>query len=404
MADLIQILGLIVLTGCNVAGEDASDGVLLSESDTTSEVSVDNASDISVDKVSIDNVSSYQLQKTTLHVDRRGGINGSPCSCFYHAMAYADFDGDGDVDIFLSGGNGTDLPSAVEIHLNDGAGNFTLDKSLIHGSEPGVIHPRKAILGDYNGDDQLDILVVGHGYDQPPFPGERPLLFLTTANGLEYSTSLEAYSGFFHSAASADIDNDGDLDILIGDTKVPFMLINDALGGFTQDLARLTSELNNQQFYTSELIDIDQDGYIDLIAAGHEFETMATVIYWGSASGTYLATNKTLLPEVVGQGVILDIDAEDLDGDGRSDIVLTRTGGGNDNFYVGYYLQLIENNGDRQFSDSTSNIAENSSTENGWIDWIRIQDYNSDGYLDIIEDNNSPALVWLNNGNGEFTR
>ena len=83
---------------------------------------------------------------------------------------------------------------------------------------------------------------------------------------------------------------------------------------------------------------------------------------------------------------------------------MTRTGGGNDNFYVGYYLQLIENNGDRQFSDSTSNIAENSSTENGWIDWIRIQDYNNDGYLDIIEDNNSPALVWLNNGNGEFTR
>jgi hypothetical protein len=185
---------------------------------------------------------------------------------------------------------------------------------------------------------------------------------------------------------------------------VPFMLINDGLGGFTQDLARLTSELNNQQFYTSELIDIDQDGYIDLIAAGHEFETMATVIYWGSASGTYLATSKTLLPEVVGQGVILDIDAEDLDGDGRTDIVLTRTGGGNDNFYDGYYLQLIENNGDRQFGDSTSNIAENSSTENGWIDWIRIQDYNNDGYLDIIEDNNSPALVWLNNGNGEFTR
>lgn len=351
----------------------------------------------------VDSDSSYQLQKTDLHIDRRYGIDGSLCGgCFFHAVVYTDLDNDGDTDVFMSGGNGTENPSAVEIYINDGAGNFTLDNSLISGAEPGAIHPRKAISGDYNGDGKLDIFVAGHGYDQPPYPGEHPLLFLTTANGLEYNSSLESYSGFFHAAASADIDNDGDLDIFVADNNVPFFLINDGSGNFTRNTDRLTSEINGKSLFTAELIDIDSDGYIDLIVAGHEFEGMDSIIYWGSSSGTYQSTNKTILPAVAGQETIVDIDAEDINNDGRKNIVLTRTGGGNNNFYVGYYIQLIQNDGDHQFTDATSNITSNSDENGGWIDWIRIQDYNNDGHLDIIEDNAAPGIVWFNNGSGSF--
>jgi len=352
----------------------------------------------------LDTQSSYKLQKTTLHVDRRYGINGSPCGCSYHAVVYTDLDNDGDTDIFMSGSNGTSNPSPVEIYINDGAENFTLSDSIIFGSEPGAIHPRKALLGDYNGDGKLDIFITGHGYDQPPFPGEHPLLFLTTSNGLEYSNNLESYSGFFHSAASADIDNDGDLDIFVSDTTdSPFFLINNGSGDFTRNTDRLTSEIKGKPLFTSEIIDIDKDGYIDLLVAGHEFEGMDTTIYWGSSSGTYLSTNKTMLPAVAGQGVIIDIDAEDLNNDGNKDIILTRTGGGNNNFYIGYYLQLIQNNGNHQFIDITSNISLNSDENAEWIDWIRIQDFNNDGYLDIVEDNAAPGSIWLNDGNGTFT-
>jgi hypothetical protein len=354
----------------------------------------------------VDNQSSYQLQKTTLHIERRYGMSGSPspCGCFYHAAVYTDLDNDGDIDVFMSGGNGTSNPSPVEIHINDGAGNFTLDNSLIFGAEPGAIHPRKALLGDYNGDGKLDVFVAGHGYDQPPFPGEHPLLFLTTANGLEYSSNLEAYRGFFHAAASADIDNDGDIDIFVADNQSPFFLINDGTGNFSRNTDRLTSEVNGKPLFTAELIDIDKDGYIDLIVAGHEFEGMDTVIYWGSSSNTYLSTSKTVLPPVAGQGTIVDIDSEDINNDGNKDIILTRTGGGNINSYIGYYLQLILNNGNHQFTDTTSNISSNSDENGGWIDWVRIQDFNNDGYLDIIEDNASErGLIWLNDGNGVFT-
>jgi hypothetical protein len=317
-------------------------------------------------------------------------------------VAYTDIDNDGDVDVFMSGGNGTANRSPVEIHINDGAGNFSLDNSLLFGAEPGAIHPRKALLGDYNGDGELDIFVAGHGFDQPPFPGEHPLLFLTTANGIEYSSSLESYIGFFHAAASADIDNDGDLDIFVGDNKTPFFLINDGSGNFSRNTDRLTSEVNGKALFTAEMIDIDGDGYIDLIVAGHEFEGMDSIVYWGSSSGTYLSTNKTILPPVSGQGTVLDIDSEDINHDGRKDIVLNRTGGGNNNFYAGYYLQLIHNIGERQFIDATSNISSSSGSNGEWIDWIRIQDYYSDGHLDIIEDNASRGIVWFNDGSGLF--
>lgn len=389
---LVFTLIISFLVGCG-GGDDSGGGT----NDPTINLGV-------APNFNVDNESSYQLQKTPLHIDRRYGINGSPCACFYHAVVYTDLDNDGDIDVFMSGGDGSSNPSPVEIHINDGADNFILDNSLIFGTEPGAIHPRKALLGDYNSDGKLDIFVAGHGHDQPPFPGEHPLLFLTTANGLEYSSNLESYSGFFHAAASADIDNDGDIDIFVGDTQTPFFLINDGSGNFSRNTDRLTSDLNGKSLFTAELIDINKDGYIDLIVAGHEFEGMDTVIYWGSSSGTYLSTSKTVLPSVAGQGTILDIDSEDINNDGNKDILLTRTGGGDNNFYVGYYLQLVLNNGNHQFTDTTSNVSSNSDVNGEWIDWIRIQDFNNDGYLDIIEDNASPGLIWFNDGSGMFAR
>jgi hypothetical protein len=405
---LFLIIGVsvwLVACGGDVSGgtNDPTINLSVAPNDPTINLSV-------APNFNVDNQSSYQLQKTTLHIERRYGISGqSPCGCFYHAVVYTDLDNDGDIDIFMSGGNGTSNPSPVEIHINDGAGNFSLDNSLIFGSDPGAVHPRKALLGDYNNDGELDIFVAGHGYDQPPFPGEHPLLFLTTANGLEYSSNLESYSGFFHAAASADIDNDGDIDIFVADSQSPFFLINDGTGNFSRNTDRLTSEVNGKPLFTAELIDIDKDGYIDLIVAGHEFEGMDTIIYWGSSRGTYLSTSKTVLPSVAGQGIILDIDSEDINNDGNKDILLTRTGGGNTNFltmgfYIGYYLQLILNNGNHQFTDTTNNISSNSDLNGAWIDWVRIQDVNNDGYLDIIEDNASErGLIWLNDGSGVFT-
>ncbi len=289
------------------------------------------------------------------------------------------------------------------MYLNDGSGNFTYDLSIFNGVVPRLVHPRKALVGDFNNDNMPDIFVADHGWDVWPSPGASPVLILSSPNGLQQSGDFSNIVGFHHGATSADIDYDGDLDIFVVDGAQSFFLINDGTGSFTYSPLNLSwshDELSELWYsYTTELIDIDLDGFNDLLVGGHEHDGMDTKIYWGNRHGIYSAQNKTLLPAVAGQGVILDIDAEDIDNDGDVDIVLTRTG--SDNFYFGYYIQIIANNGSKQFIDDTSTRIANGAGPNS-ITWIRLQDKNGDQAVDIIVDDAAHNLIWLNNGAGQF--
>jgi len=346
------------------------------------------------------NMSSYELQKTCLYIDR-DSFRQINFGTFTNAIAYADFNNDGYEDVFISSGDGSQNATPVEMYLNDGFDTtFTLSNDIFVGSIPEAIHPRKALTGDFNGDTLPDVFIIGHGYDQPPFPGEHPLLILSTPDGLQNVSGLEGYVGFQHGGAAADIDADQDLDIFVTDTAQSFFLINDGLGNFTYETQQVPDDLDDN-IYTAELIDIDSDGFYDLVVAGHEHDGMQTTIYWGSNSYSYSSLDKTILPAVVGQGTVVDIDADDVDNDGDNDVVVTRTGGGQANFYIGYYIQIIINQGSRLFTDDTDQRISTGTGEN-WIDWIRLQDVDNDGNIDIVVDDADRNLVWYNNGEGIF--
>ena len=188
------------------------------------------------------------------------------------------------------------------------------------------------------------------------------------------------------------------------DTRQSVFLKNDGRGRFVRDVSAVPADLEGKNVYTTELIDVDEDGYPDLLVAGHEHENAPTAIYWGDRSGTYDASRKTTLPAVAGQGIVVDIDAEDLDGDGDRDVVLDRTG--SDPFYSGYYIQLVFNRGSRRFTDETAQrITRGAEAAAHWIRWIRLEDVNEDGYRDIWGD--GPVhwgLTWLNDGSGRFSK
>ena len=349
---------------------------------------------------------SYELQSSTVHTDWRALRRTNARSGFGTAVAYGDFDGDGDEDVFVSPGDGTANSTPVEIYLNDGAGRFRLDNEIFQGSVPELVHPRKAIVGDFNDDGRHDIFVAGHGYDKPPFAGEAPLLLLSSASGLSKASGLDHLIGFHHGAASADIDKDGDVDIFVTDTtNDPFFLINDGNGNFQRDVRAVPAGINNQAIYTAELVDVDNDSYPDLLVSGHEFGPggVPPAIYWGNNSGRYSNSRRTILPKVDGQGVAIDIDVGDLDGDGNKDIVINRTA--ENPFYSGFYIQIISGQGNRRFGDTTSQSIDIGAKQTGdWIGWLRLLDINGDGTLDIItdDDHGNVGVKWLNDGTGRI--
>ena len=73
----------------------------------------------------------------------------------------------------------------------------------------GCIHPRKAIVADFNGDGRPDIFVACHGYDATPFPGEANKVVLSQPNGTYVTSNASADVGFHHGAAAADLNGDG---------------------------------------------------------------------------------------------------------------------------------------------------------------------------------------------------
>ena len=326
-----------------------------------------------------------------------------------NAVAYGDFDGDGQEDVFVAGLSHTTDSVPVEMYLNDGNGGFRLRDDVFVGPVPRTVHTRKALSGDFNGDGKLDIFLATTGYDAPPFPGESPILILSTERGLQEATGLEHLVGFHHGAASGDVDHDGDLDIVVTNNFIPntYLLLNDGNGVFTFDQSRLP-DLARTPIFMAEILDVDGDRWPDLLLAGHEYDTQylaawPTTIYWGDPSGTYEDARKTVLPTVEGQQIVLDIDAEDLDGDGHREIVVNRTM--HEPWYRGYYIQILAGLGGREFDDETAQRIEKGAHPHAhWLTWIRLDDINNDGHLDIlIDEEDDHGLTWLNDGSGFFT-
>ena len=362
------------------------------------------------DNRSADAGSSHALQANYLYIDqhrirpedRRG--DGA-------AVAYADFNGDSHVDVFYAPSEGHRLEPTIpaELYLNSGAGCFTLDTSFLGANPPGRLAPRKALPGDFNGDDRMDVFVLDHGYDKPPFPGAAPYVILSSGDGYVMGTGLEHLVGFQHGGASADIDYDGDVDVFVSDLDsidAPFFLINNGSGSFALEVDRVRG-LGQKAIFTAELVDVDGDGFVDLLAAGHEYgseeRNLPTQILWGDRTSRYSTERATTLSAVHGHGIVVDIDVSDTDGDGDKDVVINRTGDERTSDYTGYYVQLVEQVGPRRFEDRTAQLLhQNADEEAVWIVWIRMCDCDADGDVDIVVDDAARDLIWLNDGNGSF--
>ncbi|MFY0625696.1 MAG: VCBS repeat-containing protein [Reichenbachiella sp.] len=121
----------------------------------------------------------------------------------------ADFDRDGDIDLFVGGmilpGQYPRSPQSNLLINTDGKMTIPMSNPVV---DIGMISD--AIWTDFNGDDWLDLIVIGEWTDIIMFKNNKGILERHIDNG------IEGNEGWWNSIAGGDFDHDGDIDYILG--------------------------------------------------------------------------------------------------------------------------------------------------------------------------------------------
>ena len=345
--------------------------------------------------------------------------------------ALFDYDGDGDLDIFLVQGmelaqtKGASVPAGARATATGSgarsgkSGHRLYRNELIPSGKiqltdvsraAGVDHRSYGMgvaVGDIDGDGDQDLFVTGYGPD---------LLFRNNGNGTFTETAQEAGIAdprWSTSAAFLDYDRDGDLDLYVANyvdftvagnkrctsatgevdyctpaayRPVPDILYrNDGRGRFTDvtSLAGIGAIAGPGLGVT--VADFDGDGWSDIYVAN---DGAANLLWINQKDGTFVengllagaAYAMTGIPRA-GMGAT----AGDYDNDGDLDILvtnLTREG-----------FTLFRNNGRGLFDDYSDQVdlTRSSFLSTGFgVGWF---DYDNDGWLDLFAANGAVTIV-----------
>lgn len=329
-----------------------------------------------------------------------------------------DFDNDGDIDFVV-------LATQIKYLENLGSGTFA---TLTYIDED-IIGLESISSGDFTGNGFLDIVIASHGlgwddyltrfenggnasFSAPIFfnpqdpsgphavaigdidgDGDEDIATATLYNDLvvwyenngtgqfeeSHITSIEENEGYRH-IELADLDSDGDLDIITGsssDNHIAWQA-NDGNGNFSPMLT-LTDDVDYPRDF--EIDDLDADGDMDICAISFDDGE----VYWFPNDGSQNFPSLIILSENSHQA--RQIATEDLNEDGLLDIISCSFGADG--------LVWYPNLGGGSFN------AANHLALNDDVKTFTLGDFNFDGHIDIFAIG-GPSRKYLNDGSGNF--
>ncbi len=337
-------------------------------------------------------------------------------SAYLQDLTAADVTGDGIPDVIVTR-LFPDHPERAPITIlaGNGKGAFhDVTSTAIEGSEPGLLWPRHTVVADFNGDGRADVFFADTGFDQFPYAGTTQTLLLSTSSGklVDASANLPRDATYTHTAAAADVNGDGAVDLYEGNiccgSVGPRVLLNDGHGVFSTLQGALPADMLDQfgdvKYTRSAFADVNGDGAPDLVLAG-EGDTPDAVLL-NDRTGHFRRLEGALPPKPFGgQAEGLAIAAVDVNADGRIDLILGFTH--TNPFYVGRSIQIAINNGDGTFRDETAaRLPPQTDEGQAWPYAILVADLNHDGKPDFgvtcFSQPGALTELFLNKGNGTF--
>lgn len=273
---------------------------------------------------------------------------------------------------------------------------------------------------DFNGDGFDDLLIadMGRDYPGPPTGGQSRLLMQIESGQLidETEDRLPQQKAYTRNITTGDIDGDGDIDIYMCNLEHklgPRFYINDGAGYFTEDTGRIPRSITNRakEYISSLLVDVDNDNDLDLILGAYRGLFQDTVLF-NDGEGSFTEAPVNTLPTRLGgsSAQTFAISAADFDQDGWQDLVMST----HVDRQFDANLQLLLNNGDGTFRDETPRIDQDWESYpvpdcghgyQGYITRSYIVDANNDGWLDILAQGAACLmhLLFENNHGESFT-
>ncbi len=252
---------------------------------------------------------------------------------------------------------------------------------------------------DVDGDSDLDFILPGSGnlilMTNPGATSSFTIASMTQST-ISYSTTT---LGNVVDITTADMDNDGDIDIIIGfnDDAFAEILINDGSGSFTTGTTIDFTNLNIFNFTSNETIslavaDVNNDGWLDIGAVSYHTYAGSNgklfEIFTQSNTTPLSFSSYYTLSGVSGNSFSSKIDFVDFDNDGYQDIIYVANSNGT------YYVK-----GSISGFSSTLNTINASVSSPQYADPYTI-DYNNDGKLDVIIPTQNDHRVMQESGGG----
>ena len=237
-------------------------------------------------------------------------------------------------------------------------------------------------FGDYNGDLADDIYVSRHNAPN--------LLYKAIGNGKFEEVASEAGVGHVGTTTVStwgDMDNDGDLDLYLGNRDEPNILYRNNGDGTFENISESAGV--NAAHRTRAVLwgDVDQDGYIDLYVANL---AAPNYLYHNNGDGTF--TDITAEANAQDFGIAMGSLFFDYDNDGDLDLYLTHD--------ANQPNILYRNDGTGHFDDVSAQSGANIAAQGMGVDFA---DINNDGFFDLYITNLYENVLLVNNGNGTFT-